>query len=49
MYVRPTTTQEEIANEILRIERELKRSDLSDTDRQALHDELDYLWSFLTR
>ena len=49
MYITPTTTDEQIASEILRIERELKRDDLSDIDRQALHDELDYLWSFLTR
>lgn len=47
MYVRAYTTQAEIKAEIERIEDELNRGRLTTWDRQALHDELDYLYSFV--
>ena len=46
MYVTPGTTTKEIEREIRRIETELEGR-MSDRDRQALHEELDYLESFL--
>lgn len=48
MYVRSYTTQRQIQAEIERIEQELSANwRLSKEDRQALHDELDYLYSFV--
>lgn len=47
MYVRANTTQAEIKAEIERIEDELNHGRLTAWDRQALHDELDYLYSFV--
>lgn len=48
MYVRPGTTEKEIRREIKAIEEELRENKhLSDIDRIVLHDELDYLESFL--
>lgn len=47
MYVRSYTTQAEIKAEIKRIEDELDHGCLTAWDRQALHDELDYLYSFV--
>lgn len=47
MYVRAYTTQGEIKAEIRRIEDELNHERLTAWDRQALHDELDYLYSFV--
>ena len=46
MYVTAGPTIKEIEREIRRIEAELEGR-MSDRDRQALHDELDYLESFL--
>lgn len=47
MYVRSYTTQAQIKAEIRRIKDELNRGCLTAWDRQALHDELDYLYSFV--
>lgn len=48
MYVRSYTTQRQIRAEIERIEQELNANrHLTTEDRQALHDELDYLYSFV--
>lgn len=47
MYVRAYTTQAEIKAEIECIEDELNHGRLTAWDRQELHDELDYLYSFL--
>lgn len=49
MYVGPGTTQKQIKAEIARIEDELAYCRLTTEDRQALHEELDYLYSFLPR
>ena len=48
MYVRSYTTQRQIQAEIERIEQELNANrHLTQEDRQVLHDELDYLYSFV--
>ena len=48
MYVKYGTTAKEIKQEIEAIEMELNESTcLSACDRQILHEELDYLYSFL--
>ena len=48
MYVRSTTTQAQIQAQIERVENELSANwRLSKEDRQALYDELDYLYSFV--
>ena len=48
MYVKYGTTVKEIKQEIEAIEMELNESTcLSACDRQILHEELDYLYSFL--
>ena len=48
MYVRSYTTQAQIKSEINRIEEELNTNwRLTKWDRIALHDELDYLYSFV--
>ena len=50
MYVRPWTTQKEIEREIRNIENELNTSRfLTVEDRVVLHEELDYLYSFLPK
>ena len=49
MYVTPGTTQKEIEREIRRIEDELSYPNLPAEVREALHDELDYLRSFLPK
>ena len=50
MYVRMNTTQAEIQRKIREIEEELNENRwLSAEDRIALHDELDYLESFLPK
>lgn len=50
MYVRPGTTEKEIRRQIKAIEEELQENKyLSDIDRQSLHDELEYLESFLPK
>ena len=49
MYVKYGTTVKEIKQEIEAIEMELNESTcLSACDRQILHEELDYLYSFLS-
>lgn len=49
MYVTPTTTKQQIEDEIEVIEDELHRSrGMSEIDRIAMYDELDYLKSFLS-
>ena len=48
MYVRKGTTQAQIKAQIEKVEHELNASRrLSREDRQALYDELDYLYSFI--
>ena len=48
MYVRKNTTQAQIQAQIERVENELNANwRLTKEDRQALHDELDYLYSFI--
>ena len=48
MYVRTYTTKEEIVSKIRSIEKELNENKhLDNYDRMALHDELDYLYSFI--
>lgn len=48
MYVRTYTTKEEIVSKIRSIEEELNENKYLDKyDRMALHDELDYLYSFI--
>lgn len=48
MYVEKGTTQKEILNKIRAIEEELdKNKKLTGIDRIALHNELDYLYSFI--
>lgn len=48
MYVTKNTTQEEIKAKIEKIEDELNTSwHLTKWDREALHDELYYLYSFV--
>ena len=49
MYVRTGTTKKQIVREIKAIEEELNENKfLTQYDRMALHDELDYLYSFVT-
>lgn len=47
MYVRSETTLEQIESEILRVSLALSNQNLSKIDRIVLHEELDYLESFL--
>lgn len=47
MYVKPTTTTKEIEKKIMDIKRELESDRLLKEDREALHEELSYLESFL--
>lgn len=47
MYVKPGTTLKEIECEIRKVREELDNRRLSTEAREALHDELDYLESFL--
>ena len=48
MYVRAYTTKEEIVSKIRSIEEELNENKYLDKyDRMTLHDELDYLYSFI--
>lgn len=49
MYVTPTTTIEEIKDEIRRCEDQLYNVWLDPLDRQAIHTEIDYLESFLPK
>ena len=49
MYVTPGTTLKEIEHEIKRIEEDLTWPNLPDEVREALHEELDYLRSFLPK
>ena len=49
MYVKPGTTQQEIEKEITRIEEDLMNTNLPEEVREALHEELDYLRSFLPK
>ena len=50
MYVTKFTTEKQITAEIKKIEEELNENRwLSAEDRIALHDELDYLYSFLPK
>lgn len=47
MYVTNGTTQKEIKNEIKRIEAELQYPAIPAEVRESLHEELDYLYSFV--
>lgn len=47
MYVTFGTTQKEIKNEIKRIEAELQYPAIPAEVRESLHEELDYLYSFV--
>lgn len=49
MYITPGTTIEQIQKMIEQTEWELANEILTDNDREFLHEELDYLYSFLPK